>query len=77
MSARQYKSGTENRKLVLDQEKERNKCAKIETFFKPEHKSINSYKLPSEQKETLFGENLPEGSEKLQYQEEKTRNENV
>ncbi|GBP02796.1 hypothetical protein EVAR_91759_1, partial [Eumeta japonica] len=39
MSGRKYKSGAEKRKLQLDREKEKNKCAKIGTFFKSKHKN--------------------------------------
>ena len=78
MSTRKYKSGAEKRKLQSDREKERNKCAKIETFFKLEDKNENviaTYPLTSEKEETLSEENLTEG--KSQYQEKNTSDENV
>lgn len=41
MSGRKYKSGAEKRKLLINREKEKNKCAKISTFFTLEQSSNN------------------------------------
>lgn len=80
MSARKYKSGAEKRKLQSDREKERNKCAKIETFFKLEHKNDNEIAtnpLTTEKEGILSEENLTEESKKSQDQEKNTSDENV
>lgn len=71
MSARKNKSGAEKRKLQNGREKEINKCAKIETFFKSEHINANKIAinpLKNVKKGILCEENLTEGSKKSQNQ---------
>lgn len=79
MSARKYKSGSEKRKLQTGREKERNKCAKIETFFKSEINTndIAINPLKNVKEGILCEENLTEGSKKSQNQEKNTSNENM
>lgn len=80
MSGRKYKSGAEKRKLQLDREKERKKCAKIGTFFKSKHKNedeIAENLSTSDKGGIVSEENLFEGSSKSQHQEKKTNDENV
>ncbi|GBP27663.1 Toll-like receptor 4 [Eumeta japonica] len=80
MSGRKYKSGAEKRKLQLDREKEKNKCAKIGTFFKSKHKNedeIAENSSTSDKGGIESEENLFEGSSKSQHQETKTNDENL
>lgn len=41
MSGRKYKSGAEKRKIKINREKERSKCAKISNFVVLENKNEN------------------------------------
>lgn len=80
MSGRKYKSGAEKRKLQLDREKERKKCAKIQTFFQSKNKNedeIAENSSTSDKGGIVSEENLLEGSSKSQHQEEKTNDENL
>ncbi|CAH0730253.1 unnamed protein product, partial [Brenthis ino] len=80
MSARKYKSGAEKRKLQFSREQERNKCAKIETFFKSEHINANEIAinpLKNVKEGILCEENLTDGSKKSQNEEKNTSDENM